>query len=408
VCGNKNLQTILSLGKQCLTGVFPKTKNQHVTSGPLDLVKCDESQSDSCGQVQLKQSYDVNEMYGSNYGYRSGLNASMVRHLYNKVKIIQEIVALKRGDLVIDIGSNDGTLLSAYPEYLDLIGIDPTISHFAKYYPNHIQRIPDFFSSNLVQERFEGRKAKVVTSIAMFYDLESPMDFVRQVTEILDNDGVWAFEQSYLPTMLNMNAYDTICHEHLEYYGLRQIKWMIERSGLKFVKVELNQINGGSFSVMVAKSSSRYPEDRDTVNKLLDSEKSLGNIKTYEAFANRVYKHREELLHFFKQTAKEGKKIVGYGASTKGNVVLQFCGLTPDQLPCIGEVNEEKFGSFTPGTLIPIVSEQDAKSMKPDYLLVLPWHFKDFLVEKEKNFLMSGGKLVFGLPELCIVGSTQR
>ena len=251
ICGNTHLEQVLDLGEQMLTGVFPREKGEKVTTGPLRLVKCTGT-NDACGLLQLEHSYDLGEMYGENYGYRSGLNASMVAHLHNKVKRILGMVNLQAGDLVIDIGSNDSTTLQAYPANgAVLVGVDPTGVKFKTYYPQHIQLIPDFFSAELVQARFPNKKAKVVTSFSMFYDLEDPLGFMRQVHDVLAEDGIWVFEQSYMPTMLATNSYDTVCHEHLEFYALRQIQWMAERVGFRIKDVEFNDVNGGSFSVTV-------------------------------------------------------------------------------------------------------------------------------------------------------------
>ncbi len=406
VCGNDELVPLLSLGVQALTGVFPRARGERVTAGPVDLLKCAERRDgSSCGLVQLKQSYDKSEMYGSGYGYHSGLNQSMVRHLRAKAAAIQALAPLRPGDLVIDIGSNDGTLLGAYPADAGatLVGIDPTGEKFRKYYAPHVQLIPEFFSAKLVRDRFPGRRAKVVTSIAMFYDLDAPLEFIAEVRSLLADDGVWTLEQSYLPAMIEMNAYDTICHEHLEYYGARQMRWMLERSGLKVVAVERNAVNGGSFSLSVARAEAPYPEASDAFGALLKAEEAYATPAPYRAFAAAVARHREELVALVRGEAAAGRTILGYGASTKGNVILQYCGLGEKDIPCIGEVNADKFGAFTPGTLIPIVPEAEVRARKPDSLLVLPWHFKDFIVEKESAYLRSGGKLVFPLPRLHAV-----
>ncbi len=404
ICGNTNLIPILNLGNQALTGVFLKTKDEVVTSGPLELVKCEEDKDNKhCGLVQLKHSYNPDELYGDNYGYRSGLNKSMVTHLQNKVNKIEKTIDLTQGDLVLDIGSNDGALLRAYTnKKLILTGIDPTGKKFKEYYPSYIQLIPDFFSAKIIKNYFGNKKAKVITSIAMFYDLESPIEFMQEIRELLDDSGVWILEQSYLPTMLEMNAYDTICHEHLEYYCLKQLKWMTDRMGLKIIDVELNNINGGSFSVTVTKSNSYYYKKGSIVDKILSEEKrrELFELKPYKGFSQRVLKHREKLIKFIKNERDKNKKFIGYGASTKGNVILQFCNLTEKEIPLIAEVNKDKFGCFTPGTLIPIISEAEARAMKPDYFLVLPWHFKENIIEREKDYLSAGGKLFFPLPSL--------
>jgi len=407
ICDNPDLVPIIHLGTQYLTGVFPKSQGDVITSGPLEMVKCHTGKNgNSCGLVQLRHSYDSKEMYGYNYGYRSGLNPAMVNHLRKMVQKILERITLLPGDLVIDIGSNDSTLLQAYPDRgIHLLGIDPTGEKFRPFYPDDIQLIPDFFSSTIVKAAFGSMKAKIVTSIAMLYDLENPLGFMQEIYDILNDNGIWVFEQSYLPTMLEMNAYDTICHEHIEYYQLQQIKWLTDRAGFKILDVELNQVNGGSFSVTVAKSNSTHRENSERVQKLLSNEKrlSLDTLEPYMKFCRRVYKHRDELRQLVNRIKVEGKLLIGYGASTKGNVILQFCQLTARDICCIAEVNTDKFGRYTPGTLIPIISEAEARTLKPDYKMILPWHFKGTFLPKERDYLESGGKLVFPLPSIEIV-----
>ena len=401
ICGNTHLERVLDLGEQMLTGIFPRKKDAKVTTGPLRLVKCVGGDG-VCGLLQLEHSYDLGEMYGENYGYRSGLNASMVAHLNNKVKRILGLVELHKGDLVIDIGSNDSTTLQAYPSSgLMMVGVDPTGVKFHSYYPPHIQLIPDFFSAALVKARFSEQKAKVVTSFSMFYDLEDPVGFMREVYDVLADDGVWVFEQSYMPTMLDTNSYDTVCHEHLEFYALRQIKWMADQVGFKILDVEFNDINGGSFSVTVAKSS-RGEAVIPAVLKILDAERAAGldTLAPYQAFAERVARTKGDLLAFIRSAHAEGKSVAALGASTKGNVLLQYCGLTEKEISFVGEVNAEKYGCFTPGTWIPIVPEDDLLQNEPDYLIVLPWHFRKFFVAKRK---WKHAKLVFPLPNLEVV-----
>lgn len=401
ICGNTQLETVLDLGEQMLTGVFPKEKNAQVTTGPLRLVKCT-GDDQVCGLLQMEHSYDLAEMYGENYGYRSGLNASMVRHLHDKVDRILSLVTLRDGDLVVDIGSNDSTTLRAYPaEGPVLVGIDPTGPKFQSYYPPHVHLIPEFFSSALLKARFPEKKAKVVTSFSMFYDLEDPLAFMREIHEVLADDGIWVFEQSYMPTMLETNSYDTVCHEHLEFYALRQIKWMADRVGFKILDVEFNDVNGGSFSITVSKAAGNS-DTLPLVQNLLDEEfkKELHTLKPYLAFAERVLETRRDLLAFIDAANAAGKTVAALGASTKGNVLLQYCGLTTAQVQSVGEVNPEKFGCYTPGTWLPIIPEQDLLSGKPDFVIVLPWHFRQFFIHNKK---LSGVNLVFPLPKVEVV-----
>lgn len=401
ISGSDNLITVLDLGVQALTGVFPKNVNDPITSGPLRLVWCPDS-----GLLQLKHTYDLSEMYGDNYGYRSGLNRSMVAHLQQKVKHLQRLRPVHSGDVVVDIGSNDATLLKAYDcQGLKRVGIDPTGNKFREFYTEDIRLIPDFFSSSVYRAELQAAPAKIVTSISMFYDLESPTDFVKDIHDILDIDGIWHFEQSYMPTMLRMNAYDTVCHEHLEYYSLGVVKRLLENCDMKIIDVQMNAINGGSFAVTAARKESKLKSNDTVINWMLGQEDRMGlhTPRPFRQFEERVFEHRENLQRLIRDLNADGKTVMGYGASTKGNVLLQFCGLTTKDIPYIAEVNPDKFGAFTPGTNIPILSEAEVKAMKPDYMLVLPWHFRDNIIQREAEYLASGGKLIFPMPEIEIV-----
>lgn len=395
ICKNTSLVKVVDLGTQTLTGVFPSDPKQAITRGPIQLVKCHGDHA--CGLLQMAHSYDLGEMYGLNYGYRSGLNASMVEHLRGKVLRLLEIVKLQPGDLVIDIGSNDCTTLKFYGDLsVQAVGVDPTGVKFKDFYPPNVDLIPDFFSASLVKNKFPQKKAKVVTSFSMFYDLESPVDFAADVTEILDENGIWVFEQSYMPKMLETNSFDTACHEHLEYYGLKQIKWIMDKVGLKVVDVEFNDINGGSFSITAAKRESSFTVFKD-LQTLIEQEKTAGldGLEPYKAFQRNAEKTKLDLLAFLRTAKAENKRVAALGASTKGNVLLQFAEINNDLIYAVGEVNEEKFGRYTPGTLIPIVPENELLSEKPDYLLVLPWHFRNFF---EQNAKFKNSTLVFPLP----------
>jgi C-methyltransferase C-terminal domain/Putative zinc binding domain/Methyltransferase domain len=400
--GSTNLVPVLNLGIQYLTGVFPRDPSSTVTRGPLELVLCPDG-----GLLQLRHTYDLSEMYGKNYGYRSGLNESMVSHLAQKVARLESITRPEAGDVVLDIGSNDATLLRSYKNLgLRLGGIDPSADKFRRFYPSNIGLITDFFSRAAFRELFGDTKAKIITSIAMFYDLETPLEFACSVSEALADDGIWHLEQSYMPSMLDACAYDSVCQEHLEYYGLSQIQWIADHADLKILDVELNDVNGGSFAVSLAKTNSAYQPNSKVVEALLEREKtrSLNAPVAFTEFRKAVVQHRSDLVSLIRQLRDDGQKVFGYGASTKGNVLLQYCGFTAGDLTCIADVNPDKHGCFTPGTNIPIVSEREAHAQQPDYFLVLPWHFRTNLVTREREFLERGGKMIFPLPTIEIVG----
>lgn len=401
--GSPRLVSILDLGTMPLTGVFPATPLVPVPSGPVELMLCVDG-----GLVQLRQSYCPSLLYGQNYGYRSGLNGSMVQHLTGIARSLDRRRPTSQGEVILDIGSNDGTLLSAYEDRGQrFIGMDPTVAKFGAFYPPHVRAVPEFFSEESYRRHCRSRQASLVTSIAMLYDLERPLAFMQAVARILAPDGLWYTEQSYLPAMLDQCAYDAICQEHLEYYGLTQLCWLADRAGLRIVDATQNDTNGGSIAVTFAHQSSSHQANAATIDQLLqrEADRGLGTPEAFTAFRTAVERHRRELPALIRALRADGKTVFGYGASTKGNVLLHACGLTVDDLPCIADVNPDKHGRVTPGTHIPIVSEAEAHAQQPDYFLVLPWHFQSFIVGREQAFLRRGGRLIFPLPTIAVVGA---
>jgi hypothetical protein len=308
---------------------------------------------------------------------------------------------------VLDVGSNDGTLLSAYTTApLRRIGIDPAAGRFAEYYPQDACVVPMFFSAATFREASDA-PARIITSIAMYYDLEDPVAFARDVAECLDPEGVWHFEQSYMPSMLRSTAYDTVCHEHIEYYSLATIRQILARADLELIDVRFNRVNGGSFAVTAARAGSKIARSSVLIDWFVAQEErmALDTPGPFRRFEERVFRHRADLTQLITSLHADGASIMGLGASTKGNVLLQFCGLDAGSIEAIGEVNEDKFGHVTPGTGIPIVPEAEMRARRPEYLLVFPWHFRDGVIERETEYLESGGRLIFPLPEIEIVGA---
>jgi len=392
VCGNEHLVTVLDLGEQFLSGIFPKKIDLDMPRGPLKLVKCNEEEG-GCGHVQLEHTYDLPTMYGDNYGYRSGLNASMVKHLKEKAQKIQKDIKLESGDIVVDIAGNDGTFLGFFPETCQLMSIDPTSEKFKGYFKSNVNYMADFFSAELFKKRFGNQKAKVITSFSMFYDLDDPCDFASQVKECLAPEGIWVLEQSYMPEMLRVNSFDTVCHEHLSYYGMRQLKYIMDKAGLNIVDYEFNDVNGGSISLVVSPSKKEC-STKLTALLALEVEQGLDTVEPWEEFAARMTENNHKFLKIIRDLRDEGYKVAGLGASTKGNVTLQTWGITPNDILAIGDVNPDKDGSFAPGTWIPIKNEDEVLAYY-DVFVILPWHFKKFFVNNEK---FKGKKLVFPLP----------
>jgi len=403
-CGSTKLKTILNLGQHYLTGVFPSSKRKKITYGPLEVSIC--NSNSKCNLVQLSHKYDLNELYGHNYGYRSGLNKSMSEHLKNKTKsIVNKYQFLEPKPLIVDIGSNDGTTLKAYSKKkFELFGFDPTAKKFKKYYPKHIKYSSNFFSHKLFKKIFKNKKAQIITSFSMFYDLENPISFMNDIYKSLSDDGVWIFEQSYLPAMIKTMSFDTICQEHLEYYTLDQIQYMCNQTNFKIIDIEFNDINGGSFSITAAKRNSKHFEPKVRIKKIIQKEKKGGFIdgSAWLNFNLKIDIISKQISDFFSKTKEKNKVVMGLGASTKGNVLLQYLKLDATDILKIGDVNKDKHGKITPGTNIPIVSENEVLKGQTDFYFVLPWHFKKFFLKNKK---FKNKKLVFPLPKFQIINN---
>lgn len=402
LCNSSTLDSVVDLGLLSLSGVFPSSKAENPPLAPIEVLRCR-----NCGLGQLKESPPPGEMFGDNYGYRSGLNESMIAHLRLTARVLEGmlLIPLEVDDVVLDIGSNDGTLLSFYNTQALKVGIDPTASKFKEYYAPTDITITDFFSAETYWQACS-KPAKIITSIAMFYDLPDPLLFCRDIAKILADDGLWHLEVSYTPWVLDNVAYDTICHEHLLYLNVTQLKMLFDIAELKIARVATNATNGGSVALTVVHKASRIKEDSEAIDFFLtrESDDARYGPSGWSSFANGVLERQESLRNLIGDLRSSGKRVAGLGASTKGNVLLQATGIGPDQLESVGEINLDKVGRFLPGSLIPIVHEVELVSSRPDFLLLLPWHFREGLTRKLENFLYDGGRLIMPLPSVEIVG----
>lgn len=400
LCKSKDLIGFLDLGTQVYTGIFPSYEKEQLPTGRLMLALCQ-----NCKLVQLLDTYNSRLMYGENYGYRSSLNESMKYHLKDIAeKLIQRFPETQKCTIV-DIGSNDGTFLDFFPSNkFRKVGIDPTASKFREFYKEDVEVVSDFFSRETLLSVLS-EKVDLISSIAMMYDLEDPLQFVSDIYESLKPDGIWFFEQSYLGLMLEKMSYDTICHEHLEYYSAQTICKILDEVGFVVVDVELNETNGGSIAITARKKSGFQDEHSLSFQELLNEElaKGVSRLETLELFARKVEQHGDLMRRTLRDLRVDGRSVVGLGASTKGNVMLQYCGLTASEISFIGEVNEDKFGKFTPGSLIPIVSEQEALDSSPDYIVIIPWHFRKTFELKTTLARGRGTGIIFPLPKLEII-----
>jgi hypothetical protein len=403
ICGGNKLIQIIDFGNIALTGVFEKNGNS-VPLEPMILVRCDD-----CSYVQLAHTYRSEALYGESYGYESHLNKSMVDHLQQKASILErKYLDNSSNRIVVDIASNDGTFLSGFgSDDLIKIGIDPLIAVVSDYYPAGSHKITSFFNSKAYFDKFD-KPARLVTSMSVLYDLDDPIAFAKEIFSVLEDSGIWHSEQSYLPTMVETMSYDTVCHEHSSYFSLHDLKRIFDASGFKILEASLNSVNGGSIAISAIKSTEPVKHD-PFVKLLLDKEIADGyqDGSRLARFAEDAEKHRTQLWNLVNDYKKAGFVIKGLGASTKGNVLLQWLNLDTEIITSIGEVNPRKFGRRTPGTNIPIVDEKDVLSSDPKntIILVLPWHFRDGMTRRAAEFLKDGGRLLYPLPDIQLVSS---
>jgi len=403
-CGSAALTSVINLGDQHLQGSFVKPGKEipPIRKIPTSLIRCDPMRDEkACGLLQMEYTVPPEVLYSA-YWYRSGTNATMRDHLQGIVIEAVELIEKKESAKVLDIGCNDGTLLNFYPDNFIKFGIDPC--DIAQEIKTPVNVIQDVFPS----EKLSGYSFDIITSIAMFYDLEAPVAFAREVERLLSPAGVWVLEMSYMPAMLEMTAYDTICHEHLEYYSLAVIESILKQARMKVVRVSRNDINGGSFRCYAVHDNCHTYDQvgfRQEIAAMRQSEfdLELDTNKPYRTFRDRVNAHKEELNNLLKTLKKERKKIHIYGASTKGNTLLQWCGIDHSIVDCAADRSPEKHGARTLGTDIPIISEEESRAMNPDYYLVLPWHFKKEFLEREHEALERGVGFIFPLPKIEII-----
>ena len=407
VCGSKALTKVIDLGEQYLQGSFIKPGKEVPPFRKIStsVIRCDPMKDErACGLLQMELTVPPEVLYSA-YWYRSGTNNTMRQHLRG-IAVDASSLLNKPSANVLDIGCNDGTLLDYYPTEFQKYGIDP--SDVAQEIKGDVTVIQDIFPSEELVNILQKNQLDIITSIAMFYDLEDPIHFIKGIKQLLSPQGVWIFEMSYMPTMLKMNSYDTICHEHLEYYSLAVIEYILKQAEMKLFNVSLNDINGGSircYATHIDNFIYKKDEYNENIKTLRQEEfdMELDTDKPYRNFQNRVNVHKEELSALLKKLKSNGKHIHIYGASTKGNTILQWCDIDQKIIDFAAERNPDKYGARTIGTDIPIISEADSRAMNPDYYLVLPWHFKKEIVEREEDTINKGTSLIFPLPTIEII-----
>ena len=405
LCNSTEFKDLLTLGKQPLSGVFPLPDQQDPTSYELKLIQCNDKE---CNLIQLETSPPVEDMYGFNYGYHSSISPLMVNHLKNIASITQQKAVLSDTPTVLDIGCNDATLLSFFDsKKFKRYGMDPSSKKFMDLIPDDISIVDNLFSAKLFSSHFPNTTFDIISSIAMFYDLDDPLSFMKDIESLLKPNGAWVCEFSYLPLMLSNLTYDQICHEHVTYLGLKQIQWLVDRTNLTITDVQTNEINGGSILVFFSKKNSDHAVNQSKIDHFLNLERSLYSNSSYSFFSQRISHHKYQILSTLDSIKKAGQTVYGYGASTKGNIILNYCKLTNKEIPFICDKSPKKHGLVPPGSRIPIISQGKMRNKNPDYLFVLIWPFRKEILQDEKDFIENGGKLIFHLPHLHIVDQTN-
>ena len=396
-CNKKKLDFLFSLGKQSFTGKFPK-KNKTIQKAPLEIIICK-----NCKLIQLAHRFNLKYLYGPDYGYRSNISKTMVNHLKKVVLNVAKKVKLKSGELVLDIASNDATLLKNYSKNIITFGIDPLINKYIKDYKKINYKISNFFSLREIKKKTK-KKFKIITALSVFYDLEKPNKFLSNIKKILDEEGIFVLEFADLVSILKKKMFDTICHEHLEYYSSKIIIDMCKDNGLKVIDISENDINGSSKQFFISHSKSTYIINVKKIKKILLEEKKMKitSKKTILKFFQEINIIKSKLLKLIKKIKLKNQSIHGYGASTKGNVLLQYFGIGNNYLDYIAERNPKKYNLYTPGSNIKIISEKESRDKKPNFYLVLPWHFKKEILNREKKIRSKGVKFIFPLPKLKI------
>ena len=398
-CSNKSFINLFSLGKLKFTGKFPQHKEK-IPYGNLTLVMCK-----SCKLVQLDGIFNMKYLYNKDYGYRTGINNTMSNHVKHVVIKLSQSAKLKKNDNVLDIASNDGTLLNNYNKKIITWGMDPVLNIFKNEYKKINYKISNFFEYKSILKINKKVKFKAITALSVFYDLENPNLFLNGIKKILHQDGIFYLEFQDLMLILKNNMFDTICHEHLEYYSVTFMNKILKKHNLKIFDHFYNDINGGSSTYFICHDNAKYKTNKNKLNVILKNEKKIGieKVSTYKIFKKRIDKLKNELNLLVNKLAKKNKKIHGYAASTKGNVLLQYYNLDNKKIKFISDRNPKKNNLFTPGSNIKIISENASRKINPDYYLVLAWHFKNEILQREIKMRKKGTKFIFPLPNIKVV-----
>ena len=398
-CKNTELFDLFSLGKISFTGRFPNTIRQNVPKAYLNVLMCKK-----CKLVQLDRNFDLNYLYGKSYGYRTGINKTMTDHVKKIVRKCSALVKLKSKQYVLDIGSNDATLLNFYANDIIKVGVDPLVNKYKKFYKKINYKISNFFKIKDIEKIKIKKKFKIISALSVFYDLRDPNKFIKEIKKILDDKGVFVLEHVDLYYIIKNNIFDTICHEHLIFYSSKIIIEMMKNNGLKVFNHEYNEINGGSSRYYICHSKTNFKVSKNIKKVLLrENLQGIGLKKTYKLFFTKILNEKIKLIKLIKKIKNEKQDIHGYGASTKGNVLLQFYNINNKVVNYIADRNPLKWNSFTPGTRIKIISESQSRKIKPHFYLVLPWHFKNEILIREKNIRKKGTKFIFPLPKVRVV-----
>lgn len=399
-CQRKTLNLFLSLGQMPLVNRFiePEALSCDEKRYPLDVAFCH-----NCGMVQLADVVPPTEMF-SDYLYFTGASEPMRQHFLSMVTEILESVGASEGDLVVDVGSNDGTLLSQYPGWVRRLGIEPS-SNLAQEAERHgITTMCDFLNVAAANRAVELHgNATIVTATNVFAHVDDIRGFLDAAQVLLGGSGALVIEVPYLLDMLTNVEFDTIYHEHLSYFAVRPLLGVFESQGFEVTSVKRIPVHGGSLRIYVRPS--RNPQHSPIAKEFVSAEleAGLGTNAPYRRFATNVAAIRSRLCELVISLKDSGEAVAAYGAPAKGNTLLNYCGITADMIDYVTDTTPAKQGRYTPGTRIPVVHPSALVERTPDYALLLAWNYKDSILKKETEYRKNGGKFIVPIPYPTIV-----
>ena len=401
-CGGADLHAFLSLGPQPLANSFLRSPAEFAAEEkyPLDVYHCR-----TCSLVQLMDVIDAEALF-RNYIYVTGTSATIAEHNARHAAKLVEMMGIGASDLVLEVASNDGSLLRHYREHgVRTLGVEPATNIAAEAVAAGIPTVNRFFHHAAARElRAEHGPAKVVIGNNVLAHVDDTSDFLAGCREMLTEDGLAVIEVPYLQEVLDGLEYDTVYHEHLCYFGVMALARLCESVGLVIRRIDHVPVHGGSIRMYAGRAEHFGAHDPDVVRLVRrEADAGFNNPARYERFAADVADNRERLVGLLKRLKREGKSVAAYGAPAKGNTLLNYCGIDTSLIPYTVDKNPWKVGAFTPGMHIPVLDVATLLERQPDYVLILAWNFADEIVAQQHVYRERGGRFIVPIPQPRII-----